>query len=372
MRRSMLGGLAALLMAFPLAADEKKDRKQQFAEVKEEFDKQMKEFESGTEGIRTQKAFFEYSKKKGLKAKVFLAKLLPLVEENPKDELSLEILRQGVIMHLSEPPTGEDRKVSPEARRVVKFLAEAHAASPKMKDMARSFAGEPLEELKPLFEAVLAKNEDKEAKAFSAFALANLGYEASDDAKKSAEERKAAAQEAEKYFESLIKDHGDVKMGKQTMAEVAKPFLTDVRTLRLGMKVPDVTAENLDGKKEKLSDYKGKVVVLDIWATWCGPCRAMIPHEREMVGRLKSKPFALISASADVAKEDLQKFLEKEKMPWNHWWVGNEEGLVKDWNVRFYPTIYVIDAKGVIRHKNLREAELEEAVVALIKEAEGK
>ena len=98
----------------------------------------------------------------------------------------------------------------------------------------------------------------------------------------------------------------------------------------------------------------------------------MIPHEREMVARLKDKPFALVSISADEKKETLTKFLAKEKMPWTHWWNGSEGGILEDWNVEGFPTVYVIDAKGVIRHRNLRGEALEEAVNALIKELEVK
>jgi thiol-disulfide isomerase/thioredoxin len=112
--------------------------------------------------------------------------------------------------------------------------------------------------------------------------------------------------------------------------------------------------------------------VLDIWATWCGPCKAMIPHEREMVERLKDKPFTLVSISADEKLKTLTDFLAKEKMPWTHWWTGIEGGIVEDWDVQFFPTIYVLDAKGIIRHKNVRGEELEKAVNELIKEAEKK
>ena len=95
----------------------------------------------------------------------------------------------------------------------------------------------------------------------------------------------------------------------------------------------------------------------------------MIPHEREMVERLKDKPFALISVSADDEKKTLTDFLEKEKMPWTHWWNGAEGGILEDWDVQYFPTIYVIDAKGIIRHKDLRGEKLEEAVNELLKEA---
>src|SRR5262249_33493115 len=146
-------------------------------------------------------------------------------------------------------------------------------------------------------------------------------------------------------------------------------FLFEIRNLSIGKNAPEVSSKDLDDKPAKLSDLRGKVVVLDIWATWCGPCRAMIPHEREMVEKLKDKPFALISISADDKKETLQEFLENEKMPWTHWWEGRRDGgIINDWNVRFFPTIYVLDAKGVIRHKGLRGKALEEAVEKLIEE----
>ena len=112
--------------------------------------------------------------------------------------------------------------------------------------------------------------------------------------------------------------------------------------------------------------------MLDIWATWCGPCRAMIPHEREMVNRLKDQPFALVSISADEKKETLTEFLMREPMPWTHWWNGQEGGIMEDWEVTSFPTIYVLDAKGVIRFKNIRGKELEESVNELLKELDGK
>jgi len=72
----------------------------------------------------------------------------------------------------------------------------------------------------------------------------------------------------------------------------------------------------------------------------------MIPHEREMVERLKDKPFTLVGISLDAKKETLTDFLAKEKMPWTHWWVGATSDLAEDWEVHSIPTIYVVDAKG--------------------------
>ena len=158
----------------------------------------------------------------------------------------------------------------------------------------------------------------------------------------------------------------------ETLGDQAKDMLYALENLSVGKKLPDLKAENLDGKAEKLSDYLGKVVVLDVWATWCPPCRAMIPHENDMVKELKDKPFALISISADAEKKTLTDFIDKTPMPWNHWWNGSKGKLLETLNIKFFPTIYVVDAKGVIRYKNIRGEELEEAVNKLIAEAEKK
>jgi thiol-disulfide isomerase/thioredoxin len=177
--------------------------------------------------------------------------------------------------------------------------------------------------------------------------------------------------------EQVIAADADAKSVDAAKKEIAKyrkliktEFKGKMKDLYVGAKMPELTCKNLDDKEVKLSDYKDKVVVLDIWATWCPPCRAMIPHEREMVKKLKNKPFALISVSADSTKDDLTKFLKDNEMPWTQWYNGPTGGVVGELGVTYFPTIYILDTKGVIRFKDVRGEAMDKAVEKLLAETE--
>jgi thiol-disulfide isomerase/thioredoxin len=109
-------------------------------------------------------------------------------------------------------------------------------------------------------------------------------------------------------------------------------------------------------------------LVVDVWATWCPPCKAMIPHERELVKRLAGKPFALLSISADDDKKEVADFIKGEPMPWDHWFNGPKGGVIEKWKISYFPTIYVLDGTGTIRYKGVRGKQMDEAVDALLAE----
>ena len=96
----------------------------------------------------------------------------------------------------------------------------------------------------------------------------------------------------------------------------------------------------------------------------------MYPHERSLVKRLEGKSFALIGINSDQNREKLKEVMRKEEITWRSWWDGGstEGPIATRWNVHGWPTVYVVDAKGVIRYKNVREHKLDEAVDALLKE----
>jgi len=99
----------------------------------------------------------------------------------------------------------------------------------------------------------------------------------------------------------------------------------------------------------------------------------MYPHERSLVKRLVGKPFVLLGINSDTDKDELKKVMEKEQITWRSWWNGPKGTggpLSKKWNVHGWPTIYVLDAEGVIRFKDVREKAMDEAVDQLLKQLE--
>ena len=98
----------------------------------------------------------------------------------------------------------------------------------------------------------------------------------------------------------------------------------------------------------------------------------MMPHEKEMVVRLKDKPFQLIGINSDGDRSVVQKILKEQNVTWRQAVDGSTEGpLASSWNIHGWPTIYIVDSKGVIRFKNLRDKPMEEAVVKLLDEMKG-
>jgi thiol-disulfide isomerase/thioredoxin len=181
--------------------------------------------------------------------------------------------------------------------------------------------------------------------------------------------------ETETLLKRIMHDFADIpipdRRNGKTLGDLAKGHLHEIRDLGVGKPAPALGSVDLDGKPVKLADMKGKVVVLDIWATWCGPCCAMIPHERELVKRLAGKPFVLVSIGVDDSRETVAKFLEKKPMPWTHWFNGPDGSIVADLNVVSFPTIYVLDDKGVIRCKDVRGELLDRTVDTLLNAIEG-
>jgi thiol-disulfide isomerase/thioredoxin len=156
----------------------------------------------------------------------------------------------------------------------------------------------------------------------------------------------------------------------KTYGSLAEQALFEMRALAVGKVAPDIEGADADGQRFKLSDYRGKVVVLTFSGNWCGPCRAMYPQERELVSRLKDRPFALLSVNTDPERETLLESIRTGEITWRCWWDGDQNGpITSRWNVLSFPSIFVIDAGGVIRELGTRGKDLDQTVERLVEEA---
>jgi thiol-disulfide isomerase/thioredoxin len=120
----------------------------------------------------------------------------------------------------------------------------------------------------------------------------------------------------------------------------------------MGKPAKDFSIELLSGEKFVLSKQKGKVILIDFWATWCHPCVEGIPHLKEFYQQYKDKGFDIIGISLDSDKKALADYLAKENLPWKIAFSGKAwfDDTAKSYNVNLIPSYWLIDREGVLRN----------------------
>ncbi len=155
-----------------------------------------------------------------------------------------------------------------------------------------------------------------------------------------------------------------------TLGTIASDKLTGFRTLSVGKFVPATIGYDLKGAEQNMDQYKGRVLLVDFWATWCGPCIAKMPHLIELKKEYAGRPFEILGISADDEPSDVTDFLEDMPLPWDMWFSGKNKGVVKQWAVGAFPTVFLVDHKGVIVSKNPSDKQLAAMLPSMIAEAE--
>lgn len=137
--------------------------------------------------------------------------------------------------------------------------------------------------------------------------------------------------------------------------------------LGLGKPAPDFIAQTLEGKKISLSQYKGKVVLLDFWATWCAPCVREIPRLKEYYSEFKDRGFEIIGISLDLLPEPLKEAIKKENIPWPVVYSGKvkDDEICKSYGVISVPALWLVDKKGILRNYEMKVPELKKHISKL-------
>lgn len=167
--------------------------------------------------------------------------------------------------------------------------------------------------------------------------------------------KKCSLEDVEKYYNQLTDRVKKSYPGK----EVSKA-LTEMRAVNVGGTAPDFTLSTPDGKKLSLSSLRGKVVLLDFWASWCGPCLAEMPNVKKIYETYHSKGLEILGVSLDEKQAAWVNMIEKKGLNWNH--VSSLKGwkcpVAARYNVTGIPRMYIIDKKGKIIAQDLRGQEL--------------
>ena len=242
-------------------------------------------------------------------------------------------------------------------------------------DMLRHF-GEDGKPSRPLvetfFEELASEAEDSALRAAGRYYLA-AGLAVSVNASGLSQEDRAArrqeALEAATGLSTGVEDEeflGATFAAGTTFADAENRLIDTIRYATVGTTPPELTGSTLDGDEEGLADYRGRVVLVDFWATWCKPCIAALPKLRELVADLPPDRFALLSISVDEKLETVTEFLEDEPMPWANWHVGRASEVTETLDVSSYPTYVLLDEQGEIL---ARTGGLDEEFLAMIEEA---
>lgn len=154
----------------------------------------------------------------------------------------------------------------------------------------------------------------------------------------------------DKTYEFTVDRYGD-----QMTLKPHPQKLPDRADLSEGSPAPDFAFKTLDGKSYKLSAFRGKIVLLDIWGLWCAPCVAEAPSLAQAYQKLKDKGFEIISLDQGDKIENLQKFIVEKQMNWTH--TQTDDEFISLYRIDRYPSYFLLDKDGKIISNSMRAGE---------------
>lgn len=151
-------------------------------------------------------------------------------------------------------------------------------------------------------------------------------------------------------LEKLITKYPALEEAKQ----LKKEFLAQValrNSLKKGSLIPQIVYNDPQGKKIDIKSFQGKYLLVDFWASWCGPCRKSIPEIKELYSAYKEKGFEVLSVSVDTDNAAWRKAMDEEQMPWAQVLSPDKNKTLADFMISGIPTLYLIDREGKIVEK---------------------
>lgn len=168
-------------------------------------------------------------------------------------------------------------------------------------------------------------------------------------------------EDVERYYNNLTPEVKSSYPG-----QLLSKKIEEMRFINVGGIAPDIDLPAPDGKNVKLSSLRGKYVLLDFWASWCGPCLAEVPNVKAIYEKYKDKGFEVFGVSLDDKQDAWEKAIDKHGLTWTH--VSSLKGwdcpVAKRYNVTGIPRMYLLDPEGRIVAMDLRGEELQQKVAS--------
>jgi S1-C subfamily serine protease/peroxiredoxin len=285
-------------------------------------------------------------------------KLLELAAADPKSESAFQALYLVCLIARNAPP----EVALPFFKQATEALVRDQIDREKLADLALVVAGLRDESMRSFLRKVFEQSPHRKAQGIAGYCLAEALL-------REAQRQPALEAEALSLFEKIGAEFANIVVGDRSLGERVEPQLFECRSLKVGAPVPEIEGPDVDGREFKLSDHRGKVVLLEFWADWDRNCTELYPHLRLLAEMHKGRPFVILGVNGDT-RERLRTVTDLKQVSWRSWSDGHGGGIATKWNIHALPTIYLIDHTGTIRFKALKQSELEPAVEQLVKEAE--
>ena len=170
---------------------------------------------------------------------------------------------------------------------------------------------------------------------------------------------------AKARFEAFVKLRpADDPDRQRALLYIRRPELARARM------APPFVITTTDGQQLSLDSLAGKVVLIDFWATWCGPCREALPHIKSIAKKFEGQPLVVLSVSLDSDEQKWKEFIAKQQMTWPQYYGGGFSGtLAKLFGVDAIPHTFTIDADGVLQDEHIGDADIEGKLKKLVAQA---
>ena len=332
----------------------------------EEADKAWKEVQRSTrppmapaewQGHPTKEQIEEFQAKNGILAEQAAEKAKDFYTRYPDHPKAAEARKKELEMLRNAQMLGSNRKSAELAALEEQALNDPKLSEKERLDLRlRAFQRSVMSKQSEGHEAMLAAEEKGARELIKDFPKRDEGYQIL---------LQVASQSDGAKAKEIAKEIEASSASDQTK-ESAKGILRKMEALG---KPLDIKFASVDGRDVDVAKMQGKVVLVDFWATWCGPCVAEVPNVKKTYDELHPKGFEIVGISFDQDKGKLEDFVKKQGMTWPQYFDGEGWGnkFGKQYGITGIPTMWLVDKEGNLRDMNARGG-LEEKVQKLLKE----